>query len=155
MIVALSRLLVMKVSTQFFLMLCAIVFCQAQSAIAQPNPSQSPQPSRCEESTITKFMNYFEGQPDSGYVVAFQSKIGLERFSNATVAVVDRNAGKKSAIARQKVGDKVQVCLIETPSRDQSCNPDKDPRGRVYRVYNYRLKATYSGWNSNHGCGGA
>lgn len=58
-------------------------------------------------------------------------------------------------MAKHKVGDKVQVCLLYTPSKDPYCDPSKDERGRIYRVYNYRLRSAYQGWNANHGCGGA
>jgi hypothetical protein len=98
---------------------------------------------------------YFEKDPRSGFYAVFQSKLGVEKFADANAAVVDRSADAKSAIARQKPGDKVQVCLLYRPHKDPYCDPDKDPRGRVYRIYNYRLKAAYSGWNANHWCGGA
>ena len=41
------------------------------------------------------------------------------------------------------------------PDEAGSCDLKKDPRGRIYRVYNYRLKGAYEGFNANHFCGGA
>ena len=110
-------------------------------------------PWRCEESTITKVGNYFEGNPSSGVYAVFRSKLGVEQFPDTSASVVVRYLDP--VMAKQKVGDKVQVCLVNFPDPDRSCKPDKDPRGRIYRVYNYRLKAAYSGPNGNHLCGGA
>ena len=60
-------------------------------------------------------------------------------------------------MAKEHAGDKVQVCLVSVPNSQDSpgCDPKTDPRGRVYRVYDYRLHASYSGMNGEHGCGGA
>ena len=55
----------------------------------------------------------------------------------------------------ERAGDKVQVCFLGPPSPSLDCNPDKDRRERTYRVYDNRQQAPYSGWNSEHGCGGA
>ena len=85
----------------------------------------------------------------------FAAKLGVETFPDVRAAIVDRGAKPSDAIARQKVGDKVQICLLNSPRPSQYCDPTKDSRGRVFRVYNYRLKAAYTGWNANHGCGGA
>jgi hypothetical protein len=112
-------------------------------------------PYQCEDSVVTKTGYYFEKQPDSGSYAVFQSRLGVTQFKEETAAIVDRNAPKNSVLAQQKVGDRVQVCLIGYPTKDQSCNPDRDPRGRYYRAYNYRQKAAYQGTNGNHLCGGA
>ncbi|MGV0023736.1 hypothetical protein [Phormidesmis priestleyi] len=112
-------------------------------------------PYQCEDSVVTKTGYYFENQPDSGSYVVFKSNLGVKQIKDATVSVVDRNAPPTSVLAKQKVGDRVQVCLVGYPTKDQSCNPDRDPRGRYYRVYNYRQKAAYQGTNGNHLCGGA
>ncbi len=62
----------------------------------------------------------------------------------------------------ERPGDHVQVCLrsFPTPSIDPTtgriqCNPDKDPRGWRFRVYDYRQHAAYYGSESEHYCGGA
>ena len=135
----------------------AVVLLLAQPCLARADDplERNPQPYRCEESVITKVGTYFENDPTSGFFAVFQSKLGVESFSDAHAAVVDRSADSNSALAKQKVGDKVQVCLIGAPPKDQYCNPDKDPRGRFFRVYNYRLKVAYAGTNANHLCGGA
>jgi hypothetical protein len=135
----------------------ATILLLAQTPLARADdPTETnPQPYRCEDSVITKVGNYFEDDPTSGFYALFASKLGVENFSDSRAAVVDRSAGQDSVMAKQRVGDKVQVCLINTPEAGYGCNPNKDPRGRVYRVFNYRLRGAYSGWNSNHGCGGA
>ncbi len=135
--------------------LIVFLLAQTQTAIADDTAETNPQPIRCENTQITKLGNYFENQPDSGFYVVFQSKLGVEKFPDTYAAVVDRGAGPNSAIAKQQVGDKIQVCLIGTPKKDQYCNPDQDSRGRFYRVYNYRLREAYTGTNANHLCGGA
>jgi len=126
-----------------------------QGAIADDPQDFDPQPYRCEESVVTKLGNYFEGDPKSGFYAVFATKLGVESFPEAHAAVVDRAATADLAIAQQQVGDKVQICLLNSPRPSQYCDPTKDSRGRIFRVYNYRLKAAYTGWNANHGCGGA
>ena len=132
-----------------------LLLAQTVTALADDPLESNPQPYRCEESVITKVGTYFENDPTSGFFAIFQSKLGVESFPDAHAAVVDRSASSSSVLAKQKVGDKIQVCLIGSPPKDQYCNPDKDSRGRFFRVYNYRLKAAYAGTNANHLCGGA
>lgn len=62
----------------------------------------------------------------------------------------------------ERPGDRVQICLtgFPLPLMDPSthhvlCDPDKDPRGFTFRVYDYRRHAAYIGMNSEHDCGGA
>jgi ribosomal protein L21E len=112
-------------------------------------------PYNCVDSTVTKTGYYFEGKPESGIYAEFETKIGVETASDYKARVVDRSSPLNSVMDVQEVGDQVQVCLISFPETDRWCNPQKDFRGRVYRVYNYRLKAAYSGVNANHLCGGA
>jgi hypothetical protein len=125
------------------------------AAIADDSVEQPAQPYQCEDSVITKMGYYFDKQPDSGIYVMFKSKLGVTKFKEQTAQIVDRSIAPTSLMAKQKVGDKVQVCLLSTPPKDRACNPDKDPRGRYYRVYNYRQQAAYTGTNGNHLCGGA
>jgi hypothetical protein len=122
----------------------------------QPSRADEPPaiPYRCEESIVTEKGYYFENNPQSGVYTDFNSKLGVETFKNQSARVVDRNARLNSVMDLQKVGDKVQVCLISLPDAGD-CDLKKDPRGRIYRVYNYRLKSAYSGFNANHSCGGA
>ena len=64
------------------------------------------------------------------------------------------DAGNSIMIAEHP-GDRVQVCIVQIPAPTTHCNPDTDSRGRVYRVWDYKLKAQYSGLNGEHDCGGA
>jgi len=132
-----------------------LLLAQSHAAFADDPTENNPQPYRCEDSVVTKVGTYFENDPSSGFYAVFQSKLGVEQFPDYHAAVVDRSAAPNSALAQQKVGDKVQICLIASPAKDKYCDPDKDSRGRFFRVYNYRLKAAYSGTNANHWCGGA
>ncbi|UBF27851.1 hypothetical protein K9N68_08090 [Kovacikia minuta CCNUW1] len=135
----------------------AIAFLLTQNYVARADDplENNPQPYRCEDSVVTKVGTYFENDPSSGFYAVFQSKLGVEQFPDTRAAVVDRAAGTDSVLAQQKVGDKVQVCLIGSPAKDQYCDPEKDSRGRFFRIYSYRLKAAYTGTNANHLCGGA
>jgi hypothetical protein len=54
----------------------------------------------------------------------------------------------------ERPGDKVQLCFLNGPTPGPGCNPDKDPRGREYRIFDYKRHASYDGWNEEHGCGG-
>lgn len=134
----------------------AIALLSFQPRAHADDPTETnPQPYRCEDSVITKVGTYFENDPRSGFYAIFQSKLGVESFPDESAAVVDRGASPSSALAKQKVGDRVQVCLVFRPADGDTCHPDRDPRGRFYRVYNYRLRAAYTGTNANHLCGGA
>jgi hypothetical protein len=113
------------------------------------------QPYYCEDSVVTKVGYYFKDEPNSGIYITFKSTLGVSNFKGESAAVTDRMMPLNSVIAKQKVGNKVQVCLISTPSKERFCNPEKDSRGRFYRIYDYQLKAAYVGTNGNHLCGGA
>jgi hypothetical protein len=65
------------------------------------------------------------------------------------VSIVEYNSN--TVVDHQRVGDKVQVCLIKVPAH---C-PEGDDRGKTYRVYDYLQKAAYTMADSQHGCGGA
>lgn len=65
-------------------------------------------------------------------------------------------------MAAERRGDRVQVCLMSFPTptyiaaqKQYGCDPDKDPRGWRFRVYDYRQHAAYYGSSSEHDCGGA
>jgi hypothetical protein len=148
-ILSLYQYMKSRIFAASFILLASI----APSVQATEEPSAIPY--RCEDSTVTEIGYYFEGDPQSGIYAGFQSKLGVETFKDTTARVVDRSMPLNSVMDAQVVGDKVQVCLIYMPESEKRCNPEKDPRGRVYRVYNYRLKSAYVGINANHLCGGA
>jgi hypothetical protein len=65
-------------------------------------------------------------------------------------------------MARERRGDRVQVCLMAfpTPSYDTAtkrfiCNPDRDTRGWTFRIYDYRRRVAFFGPDTEHACGGA
>jgi hypothetical protein len=78
-------------------------------------------------------------------------------------AVVHYQNEPENALMRaERPGDKVQICLKGFPTPTYSaddhrfiCDPDKDPRGFTFRVYDYGRKAAYYGLSSEHACGGA
>ena len=55
----------------------------------------------------------------------------------------------------ERPGDKVQLCFLGKVEGTPGCIPAADPRGRLYRAYDYRLHAAYTAFNSQHVCGGA
>jgi len=92
----------------------------------------------------------------SGVSVTYKTTLGSDPAlppSQVTVTHYQGSADNKTMQA-ERAGDKVQVCLVSVPPPTDYCDPDKDPRGRIYRVYDYRQKKQYSG-GSQHGCGGA
>ncbi len=93
----------------------------------------------------------------SGVQVSFNSTLGadpVDKSARAEVVHYQDSPGNAVMMAEKK-GDKVQVCFLGPPAPTSTCDPDKDSRGRTYRVYDYRQKQQYNGMNSEHGCGGA
>jgi hypothetical protein len=84
-----------------------------------------------------------------------------QAFPQATV--VHYQGDRSNALMQsEKPGARVQVCLagFPTPSSDPDtkktiCNPNEDPRGFEFRVYDYSRHAAFIGPDSQHGCGGA
>lgn len=92
---------------------------------------------------------------DSGPAVTFNTKLGQPNgVMWAEVVHYGGEPGNDVMIA-ERPGDRVRVCFLGAPKRDEACNPSTDLRGRKFKVYDYRQKATYSGINSEHDCGGA
>jgi hypothetical protein len=117
------------------------------------NAPWSAQSHRCADSRVTSVGYRLEGAPDSGSAVGFATTLGVSSFKGEHAGVVGYDT--IPTIAREHPGDRVQVCLKSTPRKSQYCDPSKDSRGRIYRVYDYRQHASYSGMNSEHDCGGA
>jgi hypothetical protein len=117
---------------------------------AAPASAQS-----CVQTKITKTEYYFPGQAGSGYVVIFASNLGVSSFKNDRAKIVDRYSTASSPIAHARTGDVVKLCLTQTPVAGNGCNPAKDDRGRMYSVYDQRLKTQFTGANDDHACGGA
>ena len=93
----------------------------------------------------------------SGVEVGFNTRLGADPVVPSAFVGVSHYQGDagNSVMIAEHPGDRVQVCIVQIPAPTQTCNPDTDPRGRVYRVWDYRQKAQYSGLNSEHDCGGA
>jgi hypothetical protein len=110
-------------------------------------------PAACIETRIASVSPYFEGQPDSGWDVSFAGRIRDPYRGTIVPHLTDRSGTDYRAL---HAGDRVEVCLVEAPAPERGiCDPRADPRGRVYRVYDYRLRVAYTALNSAHGCGGA
>jgi hypothetical protein len=129
-------------------------------AFAPPAEAAVKAKPQCEQTSIVQVTNYFANDPSSGIVIVFGSHLGVKQFKDdkgkpMQAAIVDRYAEKSAPIYRARVGDGIKLCLTEVPQRDSGCNPAKDSRGRIYSAYDSRLRATFGGANSNHGCGGA
>lgn len=93
----------------------------------------------------------------SGVVVVLKTELGVDPARPGGHASVThyQNLDGNDVMMSERQGDRVQVCFLGAPPPTQFCDPDRDPRGRMYRVYDYRQHASYSGWNSEHACGGA
>ncbi len=84
-----------------------------------------------------------------------------QRFQEARVVHYQDSPGNE-VMTHERHGDRVQVCLVSfpTPRHDPKtgavlCDPNVDPRGLMFRVYDYQRKAAYVGPDSQHSCGGA
>jgi len=58
------------------------------------------------------------------------------------------------------VGDHARVCLVSVPEKDKSsvvggCDPDRDPRGRDFLIYDRATQAIAQYGYGVHDCGGA
>ena len=105
-------------------------------------------PISCAKTTIkTKRDRFGKGPPGSaeygGMTIAFANGVGLISYTVNKLA------------ARERVGDSVQVCFLGRIEGGEGCLTADDSRGRVYRVYDYRLHVAYTMTNSQHRCGGA
>jgi hypothetical protein len=113
-------------------------------------------------------------EPDAGGKPSFGSGVVVEmrlpsapKFFNGyafhSAAVVHYDHEPSNALMQSETpGSRVQVCLagFPTPAHDPDtgkviCDPNEDPRGFVFRVYDYRRRAAFMGPDSQHGCGGA
>ena len=103
---------------------------------------------------------------ESGVVVEFKlptaPKFLNDQPSPAATVVHYDDDRTNPLMESEKAGDRVQVCLVAfpTPTHDPKtgkviCDPNVDPRGLIYRVYDYKHHAAYTGPDSQHGCGGA
>lgn len=82
-------------------------------------------------------------------------------FRTASVVHYDSERGN-ALMQAEKPGNRVQVCFIGFPTTSHDphsgrviCDPNVDPRGMTYRVYDYKNRTTFMGPDSEHGCGGA
>jgi hypothetical protein len=93
----------------------------------------------------------------SGVFVVFNTTLGSDPANpNMRSAVAHyQNTPGNDVMAKERPGDKVQVCFLSRPAPTAYCDPDEDGRGRVFRVYDYRQHAQFAGMNSEHDCGGA
>ena len=111
----------------------------------------------CVDTTVGSIASYFPSDPASGVVISFKTHLCIpESLTKVDAGITERTAESVVAvILQERVGDAVQVCLLAVPKPDDRCHPETDERGRVYRVYDYRLKTAYTGSLGNHDCGGA
>jgi len=163
-----------SIMTVFTTLIVAALSLPAMADVQVPaKPMHVDESVHCIETTVTKVSYYFAGQPASGIFVAFAANLGVARFPKAHASVADRQSyiadyqrgwvpsaalsggAPNPVMMQERVGDHVQVCLVSVPIPQGRCDPDTDPRGRVYRVYDYRQHAAYVEMNDGHGCGGA
>ena len=141
-------------------------------ALAQTAPDYKPGPWHyrsvaCVDTTVVKVVPRLgqAGQTTftaadfkaSGVTVLFASHLGVDPLfasRHAAVTHYQDTAGNNVMVAEHP-GDRVQLCFLGGPAPTKNCDPDKDDRGRNYRVYDYRQRASYAGMNEEHDCGGA
>jgi hypothetical protein len=93
----------------------------------------------------------------SGVQVTFKTGLGIAPLFPSGQANVThyQDTPGNDVMTAERAGDRVQVCYLGGPAPTDYCNPDKDDRGRQYRVYDYARRKQYWGMNSEHECGGA
>ncbi len=91
----------------------------------------------------------------SGVAVTFNTKLGLTSGMQWAEVVHYQGEAGNSIMMGEGIGDHVRVCFLGGPEADRACNPETDRRGWKFSVYDYRQRASYSGINSEHECGGA
>lgn len=96
---------------------------------------------QCATSTIIEIGGRLQGDTtfDSGTAVAFANDGWQVSYD------------KIMPIIRSRVGDPVEICLIELP---QDCPPGDD-RGKIYTTTNQRTGESWTLPDSQHSCGGA
>jgi len=152
---------------------CAFTVSASLVAVAQdPAPKMPPGPWHyrsiaCVNSTVLRVTPRLRIQGQTmfsaadyeatGVNVAFVTRLGVDPlFPKAHASVVHYQGMPGNVVMMaERPGDRVQVCFLSAPTPTQFCNPDRDSRGRLYRIYDYRQKAQYSGENGEHTCGGA
>jgi hypothetical protein len=108
------------------------------------------------------------GKPafESGVVVEMKLPASPRFFNGQafpTAIVVHYQDERGNALMQSETpGTHVQVCLagFPTPSSEADtgkpiCDPNSDPRGFIFRVYDYHRHAAFMGPDSQHSCGGA
>jgi hypothetical protein len=153
-------------------LLSSIAFAAASltggAALAGPS-SAGPLPSgrNCITTTVARITTRLTSEdssgkesqvPGSGYQIVLNGRLP-DKYGGylEPTLVFYQEAAENTLIARERVGDKVQVCVTGFPDADDPavCNPKTDRRGRELRVYDYARKFAYEGPNSEHMCGGA
>lgn len=94
---------------------------------------------------------------ETGVEVVFNTHLGNDPAHPGMFASVTVYGGMPEGkiMQRERPGDPVQVCFLSRPAPTVDCNPDEDVRGRIFRVYDVKQRAQYSGQNTEHACGGA
>jgi hypothetical protein len=157
---------------RFAAALTLIALFSTQAALADDDPGYLPGPWHyhaisCVDTTVTSVTARLgsAGQTtftaddfkQSGVIVEFNTGLGITPlFSSGQASVVHyQDTAGNNIMSSEHPGDRVQVCYLGGPAPTKYCNPDKDNRGRNYRVYDYKLHQQYWGGNSEHDCGGA
>lgn len=141
-----------------YLVIAGLLTCSSSAAALAQNAetrdeirgSEFIQPISCVETRFESITDRFGKPvgsapdfPTAGMRVAFANRVMLVAYSVSEVAL------------RERAGDRVQLCFLGHIEGTQGCIPAADSRGRLYRVYDYRLHAAWSAMNSQHACGGA
>jgi hypothetical protein len=138
------------------------------SGAAQPGAKPLPAGPECITTTVLRITTRLTSQdpdtgketqvPGSGYQIIMRGRLP-DKYGGwlEPTVVFYQDAPENKLVARERAGDKVQVCAIGFPDADDLtvCNPKTDRRGRNLRVYDYARRFSYEGPNSEHMCGGA
>ena len=104
-------------------------------------------PVKCADTTLTSLQDRFGG------TLASLNASGMRADYGNGVSVTSYEMSQVAALQRK--GERVQTCFLGGVEGTPTCIPSDDRRGRVYRIYVYRLHAAFTAMNSSHACGGA
>ncbi len=116
--------------------------------LAGAGPAATPQEMKLGQCVRVRIASIGQRLMDARTATPIRGSGSVVRFSNQVNQVSYDEIG---AIRRSRVGDPVELCLVQLPT---DC-PAGDNRGKIYKATNLRTKSTWTLPDAEHSCGGA